>query len=121
MRMLDEVFQLDYQLGELGSRVELDEELHVMTCARRMYDDEEQAYYDVVGVGVFTSRGEIVGLVPEGLEQAARDAMGSGIRAVVIDNFYLPPRVRGRRRGRKRSGERRSRTGGRRRCSPSPP
>lgn len=94
MRMLDEVFQLDYQLGELGPRVELDEELHVMTCARRMYDDEEQAYYDVVGVGVFTSRGEIVGLVPEGLEQAARDAMGSGIRAVVIDNFYLPPRVR---------------------------
>lgn len=47
-----------------------------------------------MGVGVFTSRGEIVGLVPEGLEQAARDAMGSGIRAVVIDNFYLPPRVR---------------------------
>ena len=27
--MLDEVFQLDYQLGELGPRVELDEELHV--------------------------------------------------------------------------------------------
>ena len=63
-------------------------------CARRMYDDEEQAYYDVAGVGMFTSRGEIVGLVPEGLEQAARDAMGSGIKAVVIDSVYLPPRVR---------------------------
>ena len=61
---------------------------------RRTYDDEEQAYYDVAGVGMFTSRGETVGLVPEGLEQAAWDAMGSGIRAVVIDSFYLPPRVR---------------------------
>lgn len=92
--MLDEVFQLELQLGNITPRVELDEELHVGTCARRTYDDEEQAYYDVAGVGMFTSRGETVGLVPEGLEQAAWDAMGSGIRAVVIDSFYLPPRVR---------------------------
>lgn len=94
MRMLDEVFQLELQLGNITPRVELDEELHVRECVRHTYDDEEQAYYDVAGVGMFTSRGEIVGLVPEGLEQAARDAMGSGLRTVVIDNLYLPPRVR---------------------------
>ena len=92
--MLDEVFQLDYQFGNITPRVELDEELRVRECVRHSYDDEERVFSDVAGVGMFTSRGEIVGLVPEGLEQAARDAMGSGIRAVVTDNFYLPPRVR---------------------------
>ena len=94
MRMLDEVFQLDDQFGELFPHVERDEELRVQECRRQLYDFEAMRLYDVAGVGMFTSRGEIVGLVPEGLEQAARDAMGSGLRAVVYDNFYLPPRVR---------------------------
>lgn len=94
MRMLDEVFQLDDQFGELFPHVERDEELRVQECRRQLYDFEAMRLYDVAGVGVFTSRGEIVGLVPKDLEQAARDAMGSGIRAVVTDNFYLPPRVR---------------------------
>lgn len=94
MRMLDEVFQLDDQFGELFPHVERDEELRVQECRRQLYDFEAMRLYDVAGVGMFTSSGEIVGLVPEGLEQAARDAMGSGIRAVVIDNLYLPPRVR---------------------------
>lgn len=91
MRMLDEVFQLDDQFGEPFPHVKRNEELRVQECRRQLYDFEAMRLYDVAGVGVFTSRGEIVGLVPEGLEQEARDAMGSGIRAVVIDNFSLPP------------------------------
>ena len=90
MRMLDEVFQLDDQFGEPFPHVKRDEELRVQECRRQLYDFEAMRLYDVAGVGVFTSRGEIVGLVPEGLEQEARDAMGSGIRAVAIDNFSLP-------------------------------